>query len=146
MLRHTVLTITITSRHTVPCHSEPPPGQQTVSRQGKHARLDLGIKLIKAERSCRTRSIGRYKLGARRGKKLSADAGEPESLIKVQIFTTAHTNSSKEAESNQPLDIRATTQRNFEKGAQIRGFYLVEKVFLYSPRVTLAGQLSVRRH
>lgn len=48
---HSDIDITITSRHTVPCHSEPPPGQQTVSRQGKHARLDLGIKSIKSERS-----------------------------------------------------------------------------------------------
>ena len=48
---HSDVDITISSRHTVPCHSEPPPGQQTVSRQGKHARLDLGIKSIKSERS-----------------------------------------------------------------------------------------------
>ena len=87
-------------------------------------------------------------IGGKRGKKLSADAGEPESLIKVQIFTTVHTNNSKEAESNQPtLGYHGHyTEMNFEKGAQIGGFCLVEKHLLYSPRVTLAAQLSAHRH
>ena len=73
---------------------------------------------------------------------------EPESLIKVQIFTTVHTNNSKEAESNQPtLGYHGHyTEMNFEKGAQIGGFCLVEKHLLYSPRVTLAAQLSAHRH
>ena len=49
------------SKHTIPCHSTPPPGHRTVSRQGKHARLDLGTESKRSQ----TRSIKSYKMGER---------------------------------------------------------------------------------